>query len=62
MKWKKEGKKQIAEGKYGKFVIEQIKGVYRATYIGTMANFIFPRTLRIKKLKEMCENNYYWED
>ncbi|MBQ7977384.1 MAG: hypothetical protein IJ301_02140 [Clostridia bacterium] len=61
MKWIKEGKKQIAQGEDGKFVIEKVRGLYKATYIGNIT-FVLPRHKSIKVVKEMCENNYYWEE
>lgn len=61
MKWEKSGKKQVAQGKNGKFVIESSRGQYVATYIGA-TRFTMPRKRSIRELKEMCEENFYWEE
>jgi len=63
MKWEKVNKKQIAQGKNGKFIIEQNRGLYYAEYWGNSgAGFKLPRNKSIKKLKQMCQDNWYWED
>lgn len=60
MKWVKEKKQWVAVGKFGKFIITQYSKMYYAKYDGCMA-FNLPPNKSIKKVKEMCENNYYWE-
>lgn len=62
MKWIKQGNKQVAQGSEGKFVIEYKRGTYRATYYGNDITFNFPWQHSIKKLKEMCQDNFYWEE
>ncbi len=61
MKWQKQGKMQVAQGEEGKFIIEKVKGYYKAKYIGNIT-FVLPRKRFIKEVKEMCENNFYWEE
>lgn len=60
MKWTKDGNKQVAKGEYGTFVISKSRGFYIAKYFGEK-NFTFPLNRSIKDLKEICQENYYWE-
>lgn len=62
MKWITEGKKQIAYGDYGRFEIEKHRGFYYGKYISDDKNFNFPRTTKIKEMKNRIQNNMYWED
>lgn len=61
MKWVKNGKTQVAQGEFGKFVISKSGGLYVAKYYGDKY-FTLPLNRSIKKLKEICQENYYWED
>lgn len=62
MKWVTEGKKQIAQGDDGRFEIEKRRGFYYGKYIGKDANFNFPRTTKIKEMKDHMRDNFYWEE
>lgn len=61
MKWVKNGKMQVAQGKHGKFIISKSGCLYVAKYYGEK-EFTLPLNRSIKKLKETCQENYYWED
>ncbi len=62
MKWEKVNNKQVAQGKFGKFVIERGSGFYWAKYYSPGKNFTLPQHRSIKELKEKCQSNHYWED
>ena len=61
MQWTKQGKYQVAQGKLGRFVIRKA-GLYCYAYYYGEKNFTLPRKRYIKDLKEMCQNNFYWEN
>lgn len=61
MTWVKLGKEWVAQGEYGKFIINKSRGLYYAKYESDVINFNFPPSKFIKKLKEMCQDNFYWE-
>lgn len=52
---------QVAQGKHGKFVISKSGCLYIAKYYGEK-EFTLPLNRSIKKLKETCQENYYWEE
>lgn len=64
MKWEKVNNKQVAQGKYGAFIITKYASFYYATYQGKTNSkvFNFPKSKSIKILKEKCQDNWYWED
>ena len=62
MKWEKQDKIQVAQGKFGKFVIQKSGVYYVAKYYSRERTFTFPYRRSIKRLKELCKDNWYWED
>lgn len=61
MKWEQVDNKIVAQGKLGKFVITKSNNFYKAEYFGVKKYFVFPLKRSIKKIKEICEINLYWE-
>lgn len=62
MKFEKENNSWVAVGKLGRFVITQKYRMWFAKYESEEKNFNLPRTRLLRQAKEMCKNNFYWED
>lgn len=62
MKWERiNANGIIAKGENGNFIINKKRGCYYGKYIGKEKMFNIPASNRIKELKKMCEENFYWE-
>lgn len=62
MEWKQIGNDFIAKGKEGKFFIQKKGKYYYASYLSVDNYFQFPRNSNLNLIKQMCEDNYYWEE
>lgn len=62
MKWIKDGSFWIAKGNDGTFKIKKQHGLFYGKYIGKDKSFNFPPKKSIKELKQIIQENYYWED
>lgn len=62
MKWEKKNNYWVAQGVDGKFIIKKRSIYYYASYISKDYTFNLPRNTSIKKVKEMCQDNFYWEE
>lgn len=64
MKWKKKANDWwVAQGEYVKFSIYRENGFWKGYYESTDGKkFIrLPWKKSVRELKELCENNCYWE-
>ena len=61
MEWVKEKSLWVAKGKEGTFTIKKQRGVYYGKYVGKEKTFNFPPKKSIKELKEIIQENFYWE-
>jgi len=67
MKWvKKTSTNQIASGKMGSFCIHKSRDLWWANYIPADGSgrktFKMPPRDTLREIKELCEDNVYWEE
>ena len=62
MKWEKKDNYWIVKGDNGKFIIRKKSIFYYASYTSQTTTFNLPRNTSIKAVKQMCQDNFYWED
>lgn len=62
MKWEKKDNYWVAQGNEGKFIIRKKSIFYYASYTSKTITFNLPRNTSIKALKQMCQDNFYWEE
>lgn len=62
MKWVKQGTKWVAKGENGRFIITYSCGKYFARYTSNSKVFNLPPCKSIKMAKEICQDNFYWEE
>lgn len=52
-----------AKGSEGTFIVWKFRHrVYKARYTSAKKQFYLPSQTTEKKMKVICEDNYYWED
>jgi len=62
MKWEKKDNYWLAQGENGKFIIRKQSIFYYAKYVSKTTSFNLPRNTSIKAVKQMCQDNFYWEE
>lgn len=62
MKWEKKDNYWVAKGNDGKFIIRKKSIFYYASYTSQTTTFNLPRNTSIKAVKQMCQDNFYWEE
>lgn len=51
----------VAKGVEGTFTIKKFRNQYYGKYVGKEKSFSFPPKKSVKELKNLIQENYYWE-
>ena len=62
MIWRKKGALWVAQGMHGKFTIRHLHRIYVGRYEGELKTFNLKPNQYLSKMKEQCEENWFWED
>lgn len=62
MKFERNKNIWVAEGILGRFIIKKQYRMYYPKYESEDKNFNLPRCRLFSEAKEICKNNFYWED